>query len=138
MAFGPFVRILVQVGMVAGNTIGRAVMEAYKEAAAGRGAAAAAAQKIARRRMSLDEARKVFDVEASATEQIVQERFETLHKLNAPTEDFVGSPYLQARVSAARTVILEHINKGKTDSKDTNDAKDEKENKDKANAKQDE
>ena len=44
--------------MVAGGAIGRAVLEAYKEAAAGRGAAAAAAQKVARRRMSLDEAVK--------------------------------------------------------------------------------
>ena len=73
-----FADLQAQITMVAGGAIGRAelslalhiglpmvsnlgtkVVEAYKEAAAGRGAAAAAAQKVAaRRRMSLDEAKK--------------------------------------------------------------------------------
>lgn len=65
MALGPFVRIIAQIAVVAGGHIGRAVAEAYKEAAAGRGAAGAAAQRIARRRMSLDEAKKVLDADAA-------------------------------------------------------------------------
>eukprot|EP00435_Cladocopium_sp_Y103_P069621 s574_g33.t1 len=109
MALGPFVRIVAQITMVAGGAIGRAVVEAYKEAAAGRGAAAAAAQKVARRRMSLDEARKVLDAEGSVTPTQVEERFQTLHKLNASSEESPGSPYLQARISAAHKVLLEHL-----------------------------
>ncbi|CAK9025676.1 unnamed protein product [Durusdinium trenchii] len=110
MAFGPFVRIMAQITMVAGGAIGRAVVEAYKEAAAGRGAAAAAAQKVAaRRRMSLDEARKVLDAEGGVTPAQVEERFQTLHKLNAPSEESPGSPYLQARIAAAHKVLLEQL-----------------------------
>ncbi|CAE8643939.1 unnamed protein product [Polarella glacialis] len=129
MAFGPFVRILAQVTMVAGGAIGRAAMEAYKEAAAGRGAAAAAAQKLARRRMSLDEARKVMESEnvAVLTEKHIQEKFEVLHKLNQPSEDFIGSPYLQARISAARAVLIQQLNaKTEAETDDKSKAKDDK------------
>eukprot|EP00931_Biecheleriopsis_adriatica_P081008 TRINITY_DN54359_c0_g1_i1.p1 TRINITY_DN54359_c0_g1~~TRINITY_DN54359_c0_g1_i1.p1 ORF type:complete len:141 (-),score=45.30 TRINITY_DN54359_c0_g1_i1:57-449(-) len=112
MALGPFVRIMAQIAMVAGGAIGRAAMEAYKEAAAGRGAAAAAAQKIARRRMSLDEARKVLDAEGAAvTEALIEERFNTLNGLNAPSEESPGSPYLQDRISAARQVLIDSLKK---------------------------
>eukprot|EP00930_Biecheleria_cincta_P080489 TRINITY_DN68779_c0_g1_i1.p1 TRINITY_DN68779_c0_g1~~TRINITY_DN68779_c0_g1_i1.p1 ORF type:complete len:137 (+),score=34.76 TRINITY_DN68779_c0_g1_i1:28-411(+) len=110
MALGPFARVIAQVAMVAGGAVGRAVMEAYKEAAAGRGAAAAAAQKMARRRMSLDEARKVLDAEGSSvTAATIEERYKILHALNAPSEDSPGSPYLQARISAARSVLLKNL-----------------------------
>mmetsp|Transcript_56569 Transcript_56569/g.106122 ORF Transcript_56569/g.106122 Transcript_56569/m.106122 type:complete len:126 (-) Transcript_56569:458-835(-) len=109
MAFGPFMRIVARIGMVAGGAIGRAVLEAYKEAAAGKGAAAAAAQKIARRRMSLDEARKVLDAESVVSRTQIEERFQTLHQLNAPSEECPGSPYLQDRISAAHKVLLEHL-----------------------------
>lgn len=61
--------------MVAGGAIGRAVLEAYKEAAAGRGAAAAAAQKVARRRMSLDEAVKAGPMVQSSFEMVFGLRF---------------------------------------------------------------
>eukprot|EP00439_Symbiodinium_sp_Y106_P059038 s2768_g8.t1 len=109
MAFGPFVRILARIGMVAGGAIGRAVLEAYKEAAAGRGAAAAAAQKIARRRMSLDEAKKVLDADGVTSRSKIEERFQTLHSLNAPSEECPGSPYLQDRIAAAHKVVLENL-----------------------------
>eukprot|EP00434_Breviolum_minutum_P016233 symbB.v1.2.014305.t1/scaffold1034.1/size142864/18 len=77
--------------------------------------------------MSLDEAKKVLDAEGSVTQTQVEERFQTLHKLNAPSEDLFchvsqglvfcavcceespGSPYLQARISAAHKVLLEQL-----------------------------
>jgi hypothetical protein len=59
MAWGSLGRVLLQVGMVAGGAIGRAVLQAYKEAAAGRGGSGPAASKLIRRRMSPDEAKKV-------------------------------------------------------------------------------
>ncbi|CAE7641241.1 timm16, partial [Symbiodinium sp. KB8] len=85
------------------------VLEAYKEAAAGRGAAAAAAQKIARRRMSLDEAKKVLDADGVTSRSQIEERFQTLHSLNAPSEECPGSPYLQDRIAAAHKVVLENL-----------------------------
>ncbi|CAJ1344912.1 unnamed protein product [Effrenium voratum] len=109
MAFGPFVRIMAQITMVAGGAIGRAVLEAYKEAAAGRGPAAAAAKQMSRRRMSLDEAKKVLDAEGSFSAAQVEDKFQTLHKLNAPSEESPGSPYLQARIYAAHKVLSEHL-----------------------------
>mmetsp|Transcript_96208 Transcript_96208/g.200973 ORF Transcript_96208/g.200973 Transcript_96208/m.200973 type:complete len:130 (+) Transcript_96208:223-612(+) len=109
MALGPLARIAVQIMMTAGGAIGRAAMEAYKEAAAGRGAAGAAASKLARRRMSLDEAKQILDVELTESQTKIQERFETLHKINEPREDFLGSPYLQLKVNAARSVMMEEI-----------------------------
>mmetsp|Transcript_25964 Transcript_25964/g.83793 ORF Transcript_25964/g.83793 Transcript_25964/m.83793 type:complete len:173 (+) Transcript_25964:108-626(+) len=102
MAFGPLARVAVQVMMTVGGAVGRAAMEAYKEAAAGRGAAGAAAQRIAGRRMSLDEARQVLDADVLDGQSKIQERFELLHKLNGPTEEFAGSPYLQVKIAAAR------------------------------------
>ncbi|CAK0878621.1 unnamed protein product, partial [Prorocentrum cordatum] len=112
MALGPFVRVIAQVAMVAGGAVGKAVLEAYREAAAGRGAAAQAAAKMAsRRRMRPDEARKVLDLESAGalTEAQVQERFDVLHKLNTPTEEFAGSPYLQSRIQAAHSVLLDEV-----------------------------
>jgi len=103
MALGPLARVLAQFAVVAGGAIGRAVLEAYKEAAAGRGggAAGAAARKFARRRMTIDEARNILEVEANAEPAKLDERHDLLHKLNE------GSPYLQARISAARKIIAE-------------------------------
>eukprot|EP00927_Polykrikos_kofoidii_P013615 TRINITY_DN15918_c0_g1_i1.p1 TRINITY_DN15918_c0_g1~~TRINITY_DN15918_c0_g1_i1.p1 ORF type:complete len:123 (-),score=27.92 TRINITY_DN15918_c0_g1_i1:195-563(-) len=114
MALGPFARILAQVAIVAGGAIGRAALSAYKEAAAGRGGAGAAARAV-RRQMSSDEARKVLNFEADACEKTIQERFELLHKLNEQTEHSPGSPYLQARIVAARTVLLKELRGGKSD-----------------------
>merc|ERR1712048_1212819 len=96
---------------VAGGAIGRAVLQAYREAAAGRAGAAAA--KGARRRMSIEEAKQVLEVDSATGAPQIEERHDVLRKLNEPNqEDSPGSPYLQARISAARTVLLEEIQKG--------------------------
>lgn len=42
---------------------------------------------------------------------IHQERFDVLHKLNAPSENSPGSPYLQSRITAAHKVLLEEMAK---------------------------
>mmetsp|Transcript_73405 Transcript_73405/g.203834 ORF Transcript_73405/g.203834 Transcript_73405/m.203834 type:complete len:121 (-) Transcript_73405:131-493(-) len=109
MAMGPLVRVLAQVVVVAGGAIGRAAMEAYREAAAGRGGAAAAASKVVRRQMSGDEARKVLGTEGPLNEALLKERFELLHKLNAQTEESSGSPYLQARITAAHKMLSKEL-----------------------------
>merc|ERR1719343_115678 len=109
MGFGPFARIIAQIGIVAGGAIAKAAAEAYKEAAAGRGVAGQAAQKVARRRMSVDEARNVLGVEAGTGEKAIQERFDVLYKLNTATEESAGSPYLQTKITAARNVLIDEL-----------------------------
>mmetsp|Transcript_6519 Transcript_6519/g.18290 ORF Transcript_6519/g.18290 Transcript_6519/m.18290 type:complete len:119 (-) Transcript_6519:244-600(-) len=113
MAWGPFVRVIMQVGMVAGGAIGRAVVQAYKEAAAGRAANSKVAAAVLRRNMALDEARQVLGVELTATPEEIATRFDLLNKLNAPSEESPGSPYLQIKISAAQTVLLEALAKEK-------------------------
>uniref|UniRef100_A0A7S2MUY0 Mitochondrial import inner membrane translocase subunit TIM16 n=1 Tax=Alexandrium andersonii TaxID=327968 RepID=A0A7S2MUY0_9DINO len=102
MALGPFARVIAQAAIVAGSALGKAVLEAYREAAAGRGsgAAANAAKKFARKKMSLDEARNILTVEASTEVEKVEERCAQLCELNA------DSPYLQERIKVAQKIIL--------------------------------
>merc|ERR1711957_261945 len=103
--------------------ISRAAVEAYKEAAAGRGAAAEVARKAgaAKRRMSLDEASKIMDVTTAEGQAAIEERFQILHKLNEPVEGSAGSPYLQNKISAAHKVLMEGVAKSEATPGSTED-----------------
>lgn len=107
---GPFARILAQFVIVAGGAVARSVVNAYKEAAT-RGAAnpaAASVKQAISRRMSPDEAAKIMDVELKeCTREKLIQRFETLYKANE------SSPYVQRKVSNARTVLLEKLSEAK-------------------------
>lgn len=105
-ALGPFARILAQVAVVVGSAMGRAIVQAYKEAQTS-GAAQAGAAKFVRKRMSVDEAQKVLDVSAGATIEEITEKAEAMSKLNEPSEEFAGSPYLQRKFDNAKTVLLD-------------------------------
>ena len=110
MAFGPLARIAAQVVMVAGGAVARAVAQAYREAAKNPEGNAAMAQLI-RRRMKIDEATKILDVDASKfvaaggprgtmppAEEVqvfvekVKERAAVMIELNAIDAKGVGSP----------------------------------------------
>merc|ERR1740121_1802493 len=117
MALGPLIQIAMRVAMVAGQAVGRAAVEAYKEAAAGRGAAAAAARKAtaARRKMTPEEASKILgDLTAADGEEAIMKRFQTLHDLNAATDNSAGSPYLQQKVEVAKKILISDIEKPAT------------------------
>jgi import inner membrane translocase subunit TIM16 len=109
---GPFARILAQFVIVAGGAVARSVVNAYKEAAS-RGAsnpAAASVKQAISRRMSPDEAAKIIDIELQqCTREKLIERFETLYKAND------ASPYVQRKVSNARTVLMEKLLQVKKD-----------------------
>lgn len=109
---GPFARILAQFVIVAGGAVARSVVNAYKEAAS-RGAsnpAAASVKQAISRRMSPDEAAKIIDIELKqCTREKLIERFETLYKANE------ASPYVQRKVSNARTVLMEKLLQVKKD-----------------------
>lgn len=109
-AAGPFARIIAQVVLVAGSAIGRAAVQAYREAAKNGQQAGGVAAMVAKRRMSIDEAQKVLDLQSSATAEEIEAKYEVLHTLNAPTDDFAGSPYLQKKFSNAKTVLLDARN----------------------------
>mmetsp|Transcript_54582 Transcript_54582/g.130216 ORF Transcript_54582/g.130216 Transcript_54582/m.130216 type:complete len:123 (-) Transcript_54582:70-438(-) len=101
---GPFVRVLAQIAVTAGGHLGRAIAQAYREAAAGR--TASGAPRMIRRRMSPDEAQKILEVDAGVDKAKIEERVARLHELNQPSGDFAGSPYLQDRFAAAQAVLL--------------------------------
>jgi hypothetical protein len=117
---GPFARILAQVVITAGGAILRSVATAYKEAAS-RGAAnpaAAGVRQAISRRMNADEAAKILEIElSSATREKLAQRFEALHKANAQSSEFPGSPYIQRKVANANTVLQDYLNKASKEQK---------------------
>ncbi|OEH76650.1 mitochondria-associated granulocyte macrophage csf signaling [Cyclospora cayetanensis] len=118
MAIGPLGRIVAQFIFVAGSALGRAVVQAYKDAAKQGIAAGGAARSqplSLRPRMSNDEARKILGFpcgngsKTPSREEILA-RFDRLFQINAPSGNFAGSPYLQKRVAVARSIMLEECN----------------------------
>ena len=113
MALGPFARVLTQVVITAGGAIGRAVANAWKEAAA-RGAANPTALSAAlSRRMTAKEAAQILELDVNtATSEKVKERAAQIVKANQPVDDFLGSPYIQRRVENAEAVLKESLPQG--------------------------
>ncbi|CAD7928217.1 unnamed protein product [Amoebophrya sp. A120] len=105
MAWGPFVRIAAQFVMVAGSAMGKAVREAYKEAAKNPNVAAA----VRNRRMNVDEAKNILEVPKLMEKSSIVDKAEIMRKLNAIDAKGVGSPYLQSKISIAETVLLEEL-----------------------------
>lgn len=123
MAIGPLGRILAQVVVVAGSAFGRAVVRAYKDAAqrgAAAGGSASSPQRLSLRpRMSSDEARKILGFQVgpgskTPTKEEILARYDRLYHINAPSENFGGSPYLQKRVAVARAIMLEECEREAT------------------------
>jgi hypothetical protein len=109
---GPFARVFAQLVVAAGGAVGRAMMNAYREAAQ-RGAqhGAAPLQQILSRKMTVEEACKILEVDMNCNAEKVTERARHLWSQNSPKDDFLGSPYIQKRVENAKTVLIEHLNK---------------------------
>ncbi|EPR63399.1 putative mitochondria-associated granulocyte macrophage CSF signaling molecule [Toxoplasma gondii TgCatPRC2] len=119
MAIGPLGRILAQFVVVAGSAVGRAVVQAYRDAAK-RGAfnatGAAGRQSLTlRSRMSADEARRILGLDSSGSSsaplcrQDIEARHKRLYEINAPSGTFAGSPYLQKKVNIAKVILLEKL-----------------------------
>ena len=116
MALGPFARVFAQFVVVAGGAVGRAVMNAYKEAAQ-RGAqqGGSSLAQVLSRRMTVEEASKILEVDAkTVSSEKISERAGHLFKQNNATAEFPGSPYIQKRVQNAQTVLLEHLHSSKS------------------------
>lgn len=115
-------RILVQIALVGGRVVGRAFIEAYRQAAATqRYAKAAAAGRVpdsnrgamhgAHAGLTLDEACRILNVKPPQEGKIelegVMERFKRLFDSNDPKKG--GSFYLQSKVLRARERIESEV-----------------------------
>ena len=97
--------------MAAGSVVARNMVQAYKEAAA-RSAQNPNLSRALRRKMNINEAEQIMGVEAKrATAEEIMARYKTLYDINAPSDTFKGSPFLQRKVGIARDVFLDSIRK---------------------------
>ena len=111
MVLGPFARVLAQVVVVAGGAIGRAVMNSFNEAAK-RGAQHATLSQAISRKMTVEEACKILEIQLpTITKDKTLERSAYLIKQNQPEADYGGSPYLQKKIENSKIVLLEHLTK---------------------------
>merc|ERR1712178_204240 len=92
-------RILAQVLIVGGQVVGRAVLQAYRQALQNGKAGGMTA--AVTRGMRIEEARQVLNVTETATNEEILKAWERYRTLNAPAEGFGGSPYIQAKLTNA-------------------------------------
>ncbi|KAF4725785.1 hypothetical protein FOZ63_028218 [Perkinsus olseni] len=117
MAVGPLARLVTRIASVAGNMVGKAVVNVYKDAA--KQATQAAAMAAATRKMPVEEAHKILGLDSAElhdteARDILAEHYKKLYELNSPNPpDFYGSPYIQTRVEHAYKVALQEIQKAK-------------------------
>ena len=112
MAVGPFARIFAKLLITTGGAVGRAVMNAYSEAAARGAANPTALTHAISRRMTVDEAAKILEVDIKAAADKIAAKADHLAKANSPNPpEYLGSPYLLRKVENARTVLNEATTK---------------------------
>lgn len=120
MAIGPLGRIVAQFFIVAASSVGRAMLQAYRDAAkkgTGEVGRTISGQRplSLRSRMTAEEARRILGLDStdslrgSVSVEEVKQRHKRLYEINAPTGAFSGSPYLQKKVNIARMILLEDI-----------------------------
>ncbi|KAJ3124785.1 mitochondrial import inner membrane translocase subunit TIM16 [Nowakowskiella sp. JEL0407] len=118
-------RVLTQILVVGVQIVGRAFVEAYKQAASQAPQAIAAGADAATRKtgMAADEALKILNVQKDTSLKEIIERFETLHKANDPK--IGGSFYIQSKVVRARERLeLELMKQGRhNEESENNDSK---------------
>lgn len=107
-------RFLAQFAVACGGAVARVVAQTYNRTTTSMGMMTGGggvplAQQLSRslcRRMSPAEAAKILDVDIARTSHTeVNARFQRLFEINAPTPNFGGSPYLQHRIQAAKSVL---------------------------------
>uniref|UniRef100_A0A7S4C2I0 Mitochondrial import inner membrane translocase subunit TIM16 n=1 Tax=Chrysotila carterae TaxID=13221 RepID=A0A7S4C2I0_CHRCT len=90
-------RLFANLLVMGSGVVGRAFMEAYKQALANGGAAAQAAGKSSAKSAAAQaEARQILNVTQKATKEEILEAHEKLTKMNDPEKG--GSAYLNAKV----------------------------------------
>merc|ERR1711934_887601 len=93
-----------QLMMAGGAVVGKAVMQAYRQAVANGKAGGVTA--AVSRTMRVSEARQVLNVNEGATAEEVMKAWERHHATNAGSDTFTGSPYIQAKITNAKEALL--------------------------------
>ena len=63
--------------------------------------------------MAVGEAAEILGVSnpQRVTAEEIMQRYNTLYKINAPTNEFRGSPFLQRKIGIARDILEAHVSK---------------------------
>lgn len=106
----PLARVLTQVVWIAGGTIIKATLKAYRESVAQNGAVTSS---MLRRQMSPDEAARIlgFTSHRGLPLQDIEKAHQRLRKINMASSTFQGSPYLVERIDAAEAILKQHLEK---------------------------
>ncbi|CDR93679.1 Mitochondrial import inner membrane translocase subunit tim16 [Babesia bigemina] len=106
----PLARVLTQVLWIAGGSVVKATLRAYRESVAN---GAVAGTSILRRQMSPDEAAKILGLPSTAHLPLaeIEKAHQRLRNINMASSTFQGSPYLVERIDAAQHVLKEHLGK---------------------------
>jgi len=109
-----FARLLANIMVMGTGVVGRAFMDAYRQALKSGGAAAS---KVATRGggISTAEARSILNVQPTAKAADVREAFQRMHALNDPAKG--GSAYLQAKVQNAHDHLVDTLEPPKAEAK---------------------
>ena len=99
----PLAKLLGQIAIMGSMILGRAFVQAYKEAMAKAAANAAASGGTLRAGMSKDEALKILGVDDQAQAEKISERYAYLLKQNDASKG--GSEYLRAKISGAMEAL---------------------------------
>uniref|UniRef100_A0A7S0J983 Mitochondrial import inner membrane translocase subunit TIM16 n=1 Tax=Calcidiscus leptoporus TaxID=127549 RepID=A0A7S0J983_9EUKA len=112
MVGGGLARLLANVIVMGTGVVGRAFMEAYKQALANGGMAAASAGRTASKSAALEqEARLILNVKQKASQDEIAEAHKKLASMN--DVDKGGSDYLNAKLTFARDMLLKTPDKGR-------------------------
>mmetsp|Transcript_57712 Transcript_57712/g.84594 ORF Transcript_57712/g.84594 Transcript_57712/m.84594 type:complete len:124 (-) Transcript_57712:173-544(-) len=104
----PIFSAIARVAMVAAPIVGRAVLDAYKQAMINARHNAAVKASVMSAKMSRDEAFKILNLEEkNADLDAIQERAKGLFENNDPAKG--GSEYLRQKISIAERIILEKV-----------------------------
>ncbi|KAJ1930367.1 mitochondrial import inner membrane translocase subunit TIM16 [Tieghemiomyces parasiticus] len=93
-------RVLIQVILTGTQIVGRAFVEAYKQAAATNAAKSSADAVTRQTGLTLDEASQILNVKKNASAEEFMKHYETMFKANDPKSG--GSFYLQSKVVRAK------------------------------------
>ncbi|KAG8462082.1 hypothetical protein KFE25_011532 [Diacronema lutheri] len=106
-----FARLVANIMVMGGGVLGRAFLEAYKQALQNGGKASRAGLRGGG--ISVTEARSILDVKPNATAAEVEEAYARLHAMNAPANG--GSSYLQSKIANARAALSAEAPAGSAD-----------------------
>lgn len=106
----PILQAIVRVAMVAAPIVGRAVMDAYKQAMINARHNAAVKAASVNVKMSHDEASKILNLEEGVKDtdtEAIKDRARALFENNDPAKG--GSEYLQQKITIAEKILLEKL-----------------------------